>query len=152
MKIQMPPKWFNAHGLKMFLSRDHIVQDTQPWEVLIGNEVARIQIRHTSNFEAYKIFWSILLGFRQYVEGELRLSEAELKDAFNLGRGRNITNELALDFLSEFDGDAGVQGHYIRKGQFLNVPMPGTGLGGDPNVSVYVSEEIQKAVRKLIET
>tara|TARA_B100000745_G_scaffold298696_1_gene247921 strand:- start:5487 stop:5894 length:408 start_codon:yes stop_codon:yes gene_type:complete len=39
---------------------------------------------------------------------------------------------------------------YVRKGNFLNIPRPGNGRDGDPNMSVLITPEIQLAVKKLI--
>jgi len=32
----------------------------------------------------------------------------------------------------------------------LNIPCPGTGHDGDPNVSVYIEESIQRAIEQLL--
>jgi hypothetical protein len=42
------------------------------------------------------------------------------------------------------------QGHWYRRGEFLNIPCPGTGRDGDPNLSILLNNEIFWAVRNLI--
>ncbi len=53
--------------------------------------------------------------------------------------------------VGRYGGNSAVQSKFIRWGNFLNIPCPGTGHDGDPNVSIYVTDEIREAVRKLLE-
>lgn len=42
------------------------------------------------------------------------------------------------------------QGAFIRYGNFLNIPSPGTGHDGDPNISILIDGPIRRAVRQLL--
>lgn len=41
-------------------------------------------------------------------------------------------------------------GAFIRQGRYLNIPGPGTGLIGDPNISIRLKPEIVAAVSKML--
>jgi hypothetical protein len=53
--------------------------------------------------------------------------------------------------LDRYGGDSAAQGFYIRWRNCLNIPCPGTGHDGDPNISVTLSDDIKEAVRQLLE-
>jgi hypothetical protein len=148
MVITMPPKWFNQHGLKMILGEreDSICAVIHEAEVVICSRVAKLQIRPCIKTWIYQVLWHITFSPNEFVRGEIRMHSSELWDAFDLSK--NPQSILA----SEPDTDAAVQGRYIRVGRFLNIPTLGSGVDGDPNISVYISDEIQDAVRKLLKT
>ena len=84
------------------------------------------------------IDWSKLLTSSRAV-GRVYLAVRELMQAF---RFDNRENEEGRVFQLE--------GKYIRAGSFLNIPGPGTGDSSDSCLSVFLSEDIQSAVRDLI--
>lgn len=149
MKIGLPPKWFNQHGLKMLLGGgNQIVTPLEGDSVLVGNHIAQLQICETLNRAEYKVLWCITLFYKQYAMGEIILSQTTLERAFG------ITKDVPTQstFAEKFDTDDGEQGQFIRNGSFLNIPMPGTGMDGDPNISLFVSDEIRQAVREFIDS
>lgn len=147
MIVPMPPKWFHHHGFKLSLGGEPIIQATFGNEVVVNSNVAHLQIGPSMTRGIYQVLWCIAFSSNESVQGKICLTRNELKGAFLL-----LDSGEKSVFAELFDADAGVQGHYIRKGKWLNIPAPGNGFDGDPNISVFVSDEIKEAVRKLIET
>jgi hypothetical protein len=144
----MPPNWFNPHGLKMSLGDYPICQVTHENEVLVGSNVARLQIRPSMvNQGKYQVLWQINHGPGEFVQGQVQLTKGELEEAFELcpNPPRNV-------FAEHINVDAAIQGHYVRKNRWLTIPAPGPGFDGDPNISIFVTDDLQDAVRKLIKS
>lgn len=150
MNVPRLPKWFHHHGLKMSLGGEPLVTFVSNRKsVLIGNNAARLQIYSSGVKDEYVVFWRIHFFVDEYAEGRIKIPVGGIKDAFKLNSKHDVFH---LDALAETMGaDVGVAGQYIRKGSCLNIPMPGTGADGDPNISVFISKEIQEAVRELLE-
>ncbi len=65
--------------------------------------------------------------------------------------GVKFSKQYARTYIARKVGASyGKQGQFVLLRHHLNVPMPGTGNDGDPNVSVHLSDEIQEAVASLI--
>ncbi len=145
--------------MKMMIGGQSIYQVTQNGEVLIGSQqhqcdssptIAQLQIRGSASRGRFKVAWRITFAVGgEWMQGDVHFSEDELKQAFNLLPPNSAVGDLVV-MKEKFDADRAVPGHFIRKGKFLNVPMPGTGMDGDPNISILITDEIQKAVRNLI--
>lgn len=59
--------------------------------------------------------------------------------------------QLPGDFLLEkYGGDVACQFLFIRWQDYLNIPGPGTGHDGDPNISIKLTDEIKEAIRALL--
>lgn len=147
MHIPMPPSWFHHHGLELSLGGKPIIQVTHENEVVVDSNVAHLQIRPSITKGVYQVIWHIAFSSNESVQGQICLTHSELKEAFDL----SSTNEKSV-FAELLNADVGVQGHYIREGKWLNMPAPGNGFDGDPNISVFVTDDLQDAVRKLVES
>ena len=147
MNISIPPSWFNPHGLKMSLGDYPIYQVTHENEVVVGSNAARLQIRPSLANGKYEVLWLIDHGPEDLVQGQVQLTKDELEEAFGL-----CANPSRNAFAEHINADVGIQGHYVRKERWLTIPTPGPGFDGDPNISVFVTVDIQDAVRKLLET
>lgn len=149
MRIPQKPNLFHHHGLKLVPTNERpIIQVAQIDEVLIGSNAVRLQIKKGLGNEDYQVLWYINSPNKGYVEGKVVMSRGELKEAF---LPPSPEKNLDMQWAKKFGAESGVQGSYIRNGPFLNIPMPGTGHDGDPNISVFVTDEIQSAVRKLLD-
>jgi len=135
MFITAPPDWFNAHGFRVYLGGNPIYHPTYENEVLAGSKTSQIQIRPSLEKGKYKVLWLLIFSEKDFVHGEITLPAHEVRDAFCVCQ--NIL-------------ESKVQGHYIRRGRFLNIPMSGTGADGDPNISIFVSDEIREAATRLV--
>ena len=141
------PSWFHAHGFKMEKGGGPPLVVVHGPKVLIGNNVAYLLISpQFGQIGSYRISWRITFFQGDYVEGRIHVTAAELRAAFGISEQPCLDNAFADHFLA----DSAVQGHYIRRGNFLNIPMPGTGTDGDPNISIYLDDEIKQAVRDFL--
>jgi hypothetical protein len=91
--------------------------------------------------------WSIIQGPKAQVVGQVLLDSKDLSSAFGLSEE---TGPLSRWMLSECGANSASQGKFIRSGDFLNIPGPGTGHDGDPNISILIQGKMQDAVRRLI--
>ena len=52
--------------------------------------------------------------------------------------------------IERYGGTCFYQGVFLRYEYFLNIPGPGTGNDGNPNISVELDDGIKNAVRQLL--
>lgn len=147
-------KWWNMKGAFMIVAK----LDLQKSRLVIENEdIARLTISENKIFfeeneKEWTVEWYILHSFRggpdlnTYVNGRVVMNEKELRAAFNLPGGVIGNGQLA----KYFGADVMVQGLFIRQRHYLNIPMPGSTLQGDPNISLFVHPETKVAVEKLL--
>lgn len=94
---------------------------------------------------AWTVTWEIFFTIEDGVRNEVAMSAAGLCAAFALNE-----NEEHYDYWLEDLPRISVQGGFFREGPFLNIPHPGTGKDGDPNISLLITEEIKKAITALV--
>lgn len=141
------PSWFHRDGIDMKPGGMAIYTKVHPSEVLAGNKFAQLQVAQSrQNRGMYKVSWRIQLSPNEFVNAQIRLTSPELENAFALSERL----PMASIYASAYKADVSIPGRYTRAGRYLNLPMPGTGLDRDLNLSVYVSEEIQGMIRKFL--
>jgi len=142
------PTWFHHHGHKM-----HVSQILSGRVLYLRASAASLKIRHPSEDEndwnRWLIEWEVIFSRSEKVNGAIQVSQEELLAAFGLG---NIESEYSQWLLDRFGGDVAAQGRFIRYQEFLNIPCPGTGHDGDPNVSILLDDEIKEAIRAITKT
>lgn len=140
----MPPKWWNEHGMKM----QAMPQDGN--NLTIKNNVAKLMISRLEPM-FYQVLWQIIFGNTEYgpeiINGQIFMTSHGLAAAFGLAHV-GCPSWLFKDY----GADAGGQGQFVRRGQFLNIPGPGTGNDGDPNISIFISDDIKQAIDTLLST
>jgi len=141
------PVWWHNHGDKMKI--DGFEKDT-PLSLSITGSAAQVKIFPFGNDRPVKnwlVVWKIRHGLAE-VEGSVVLKFEKLLAAFGLSEE---FREYSGWLVEQFGCDSACQGGFIRWKNFLNIPCPGTGNDGDPNVSIFISREIKDAVRKLLD-
>ncbi|MBL7022215.1 hypothetical protein ISR92_02785 [Patescibacteria group bacterium] len=140
------PVWHHYHSRKMT-----VVEERKDFLAISGS-AAFIEIflnpAATSNLFKWFVRWKINQFVVMEVTGQRLFSDQDLKAAFGLS---DVSGEHGEWIISRFGADVAEQTKYIRWKEYLNIPCPGTGGDGDPNVSVYLSEEIKWAVKNLLE-
>jgi hypothetical protein len=136
------PKWWHPHGIKMIMpkrqKRGHLIMESGAAHLEIsknsgGGCTADWKIRHTMS---------------SVVNGSIFMTEKEFKQAFGISEQ---TDEFGDDILAEYGGSSARAGVFIRYQDWLNLPCPGTGHDGDPNISLKLTEEIKKEAKSFID-
>ena len=138
------PDWFNRHGQKMMLV-DSVLGEQL---AIASPNAARLSIFRAGKKDWF-VVWIMQFGpFNQHVQGQLRFSPYELAAAFGL---RTLDPDPRDAWMqSRWEFAAAVQGRFIMQGPYLNIPGPGTGNDGDPNISIETDPEIRNAVTMLL--
>ena len=75
------------------------------------------------------------------------MDDEHLKMAFGLSEESGKYGDWLI---GRFGGESAEQGQFIRFENFLNIPCPGTGHDGDPNISIVLDDKIRDAVEHLL--
>jgi hypothetical protein len=137
------PIWWNAHGHKMR------VESADDNDVVLTSSAAEVKISR-STADVWFVDWKVVqfVPTGEGVNGRTGFSRGDLTAAFGLS---DEVGEFGGWMIDRFGGDTANQKSFIRYEDFLNIPGPGTGNDGDPNVSILLSEEITAAVERLLE-
>lgn len=143
------PIWCHLHGSKMRVKKLNLLQHI----LVIGSSAAKIVIRKAlwvhSGAKGWFVDWEVnqYKPYKEGVWGRVHFTDKELAAAFGLS---DDSGKFGDWLIRRFGADSAEQGKYIRWKTFLNIPCPGTGNDGDPNVSIHLDKEIQNAVRQLL--
>jgi hypothetical protein len=127
--------------------------DKENQALVISGNSAKVTIRKASsvhpNAKGWFVDWEVVHNrpYEEWVRGRSRFNDDDLEAAFGLSENSGKFGDWLI---KQFGADVANQGKYIRWKKFLNIPCPGTGNDGDPNVSIHLDEEIQDTVRELL--
>ncbi len=140
------PEWFHHHGCKMVV--DCFNKDQR--SIFIKGSAASLEITKmvNPNKNSWLVTWEVIQSTHTKVNGSTVFSGDELCAAFGLS---DETEELSDWLIEKFGGESASQRRYIRWKNFLNIPCPGTGNDGDPNISILIDDEIKKSIKQLLE-
>ena len=135
--------WYHHHGNKLNVSDI----STSARTLKIFSKAVELTITPTGTL-TWKVKYIILQAGGSF-EGSVNMNDHELKAAFGLpNEGLSGQSDWLLE---KYGGDVAMQGKFIRYRRCLNIPGPGTGHDGDPNVSIYLHNEIKEAVLMIME-
>ncbi len=143
------PLWYHHHGDKMAVSEFDLPEGI----LVIAGTAAKIIIRKASflfpNLPGWFVDWEVvqIRPSEQGVKGRIRFDDEDLACAFGVSSDSGKFGDWVI---KRYGAEAAEQGKYIRWQDFLNIPCPGTGHDGDPNVSVRIDEKMQDIVRHLL--
>ncbi len=148
------PRWYHRHGCKLKVAST----DLQKGVAVFQSSAAEVIISLMTGIpgetrRSWRIEWSILhnvFGHAKVVGTVSLVSDGELKAAFGILE-RPKTEPHSVWLLNRYGGDWALQGLGIRQGCHLNIPCPGTGSDGDPNVSICIDDDIKVAIVQLFE-
>lgn len=153
------PNWWHARGLKMrFIPEESNLID----KVVIRGSAAELKITYAGTIRRHidlsipeQHEWNIDWTVRQCnptqekTNGRVRFDKETILAAF----GSDLsTPEWSAWLIDRFGGTCAEQGKFIRYQNFLNIPCPGTGSDGDPNISIDLDDEIRGAVLSLLDS
>lgn len=141
------PEWFHHHGTKMQVEK----LDKDNHTLIIAGSAAHINMSPMFNADrinkGWYVDWEVVHSGDTKVNGRTFMTKEDLSAAFGLSDGSGRFGDWLIE---RFGADSANQHEYIRWGNFLNIPCPGTGHDGDPNVSIYLDDEIKEAVKGLL--
>lgn len=79
--------------------------------------------------------------------GQVEMDSCQLAAAFGLS---DESGDFGDWLIERYRADSAEQRLWIRYGNQLNIPGPGTGHDGDPNISIELDGDIKKAVVAII--
>lgn len=134
------PIWWHHHGIKLSVMTK--VQN----ELILESSAAKLVISFLEK-NCWKVRWEVGQVGDQGSSGMVIFSSKELREAFDY---RLVPKKNESFLFVRYGATAARQGKFIRTDRFLNIPCPGTGSDGDPNISILLTQEIVEAVRKLL--
>lgn len=148
LKLWDVPVWWHHHGIKMRAFEEG-EEDYNPDRVVIKGSAAEVSIaRHPSWTDQWAVEWKVVQAAgEEFSHGRVLMESEDLERAFGLS---DEPGAFGIAILKNHGGTTARQGTYIRYERFLNIPGPGTGHDGDPNVSIQLDEKIQNAIQKLV--
>ncbi len=142
--IDDKPSWFHPHGHRIGL----VGVDREHRTVVLRSSAVTVVISPEKD-QKFKVAWTIDHSPAEMVTGTVLLQRPRLLTAF-LVLPNLPPEESQASYLKRFEVDAGAVGYFIRRSRFLNLPCPGTGHDGDPNVSIVVTQEITNAIGRIV--
>jgi hypothetical protein len=140
------PAWCHHHGSKMRVSKG---PETNSRSVVISGSAAWLEIFRfpVTTGASWRVEWKIAFSQDSKAGGCISMTTEELRAAFGLS---NMSGHFGDWLIECYGADAAEQGKFIRWGNFLNIPGPGTGHDGDPNISIHIDDKIKETVGKLL--
>ena len=135
------PIWWHHHGSKMKIAAQGRCNDL----LLLQGSAAELLIKkHQTN---WLVTWKIIQGPQTIISGAAIFPNKELLAAFG---GHYDTPSHSAWLINRYGGSAAHQGLFIRFQNWLNIPCPGTGNDGDPNISIELGTEMLKSAIDLV--
>lgn len=118
----------------------------------IEGSAAKLTVRpfETDDLLGWMLEWEVGQNLNEKATGSRFFTDTDLAYAFGLELPVSIESHSRW-IIDRFGGDRASQGKYIGYKDHLNVPCPGTGYDGDPNVSILLDEKIKQSIRTLLE-
>ncbi len=140
------PVWWHPNGMMM-----RPMSGYQEHKLQIFSDRAVLTISPAEDPREHNIWlldWKITRISAFTISVKLKIPEKILRHAFALDDGPYESDEWLL---KHYGADAAERGYYVRAGNYLNIPGPGTGHDGDSNISIFLRPDIKEAVRQLLE-
>jgi hypothetical protein len=149
-QVHVGPSWWHRHGYKARVAK----LDLELPKLVIDSTTTKLTIGPgpSADRQWWNVDWSIthhLNGWNWVqAQGQTLFSRNELAVAFGLTE--QPCSRASAWLVDQYGADAGEQGVFVRMGNHLNIPGPGTGHDGDTNISIYVDQAMQEAVKHLL--
>lgn len=143
----MPPQWWHPRGREMTVA---VLQPLDARKLRLAGSAQHwtwLEIGPGHLAGTRRVSWRVRHTTEDHAAGVVEVLESDLRRAFGLDGSWNSDAD-PLIFI--YRADLAAPGKYIRLGPYLNIPCPGTGRNGDPNISILVTPEIQEAVRLFL--
>lgn len=146
------PDWWNHHGTGMRVTR---YSEGHRLLVIEGSAakliISQVDHEHGSSKDGKRWYvdWEVRQSRQEYARGRIIAHAEELEAAFGVS---SKSGYFGNHLLQRFGGDAAQQRTFIRWGNFLNIPGPGTAHDGDPNISIEIDDKMRNYIRQLVKS
>lgn len=131
------PRWFHPAGAGLSVRW----KSKKKKRIILTSKLgATTTISFKSSEKKWRIDYRLGNGHHTNTKNSVFLTTAQLLRAFNVKIGHYSKRPYAI------------KGLCYRKDNFLNLPQKGTGLDGDPNLSIYLKDEIKQELIDLVES
>ncbi len=141
--------WHNSNSYKIRLEACDLIER----KIKLSSSAAYLNIswdKENIDFP-WLVEWTIIFFRDEKASGKIRMSNNELGLAFNVSGCQSHPTKYGDWMIKRYYAEFAEQGKFIRDQDRLNIPGPGTGNDGDPNISILLASEITKAVEALIQ-
>jgi hypothetical protein len=139
--VEGRPDWWHKHGYRMKVG----ISDCSIGRITVLNSAASLNV--VKRGQIYCVNWKIFYSESEETEGKVNMSVEELMAAFC---ARDVIFSNSKWLVDRYGATAACQGSFIRFGPYLNIPCPGTGCDGDPNISILIDCSIKKSIRDFV--
>ncbi len=143
------PIWHHPHGTKLSVKGFDWENLSENKKLTLSSSAVEIRIHPDSRQNGWVVEYEIQHSPDSWIKGQVWMSASDLRTAFGLSNECDEMSGQAI--LNYHGGDVAKQGKYIRYGNYLNIPGPGTGHDGDANVSICIDVPIEMAVKVLLQ-
>lgn len=141
---EIGPIWWISHGTKMKLDKNESSKEV----LVLKGSAAEVRITKAPGEESgWFIEYRIDHGGGCQTNGRVWMTDSELGAAFGLVEDVERNSSWMIE---RFGGTVAKQRKFIRYRDFLNIPGPGSGYQGDPNVSIELYPETKLAIHNLV--
>jgi len=139
------PIWCHHHCTKMMVKEF----DKEQKLLVIAGSAASLRIYPVPDKEdLWMVDWEVVQSRSEKCNGRIAFTSDQLKAAFGLSNEIFRAGEWLI---KRYGGESAAQFKFIRWKNFLNIPCPGTGHDGDPNISLEIGEKMKNRIRLLLE-
>lgn len=138
------PHWWHGRGKTVYDAgnrRDRSI-------VTLTSKSCHLKIQRTGENEWIVSVYMHYPG-KNRTTHERYFNAVELATAFDTPRDLSVGNGL---YAFRRRANFGVEGLFIRRGNFLNIPCPGSGVDGDPNMSIRLTAHIREKIGRFLRT
>lgn len=142
-----PPSWWHHHGFKMRVTNF----DAAKHLLIVAGSAAKLTVSQAGEpgTDRWFLDWEVIQTPYEKTTGRIRLTNDDLSVAFGITTPKVTVIEAQHFLFCQYGANAAQQGSFIRSGEYLNIPCPGTGHDGDPNISIYLDIAMREAVKTL---
>lgn len=149
LKFGRMPVWHHHHSFKVDFVGYNNANSPQNKTLILESNAIEVKIYRAPETSAWIFEYKIRQPVSMFFSGKVWMSKEDLETVFGLSN--KCEKMWGQGILDSYGGDVAYQGKYIRYKNFLNVPGPGTGDDGDPNVSIEINDVIKEEIKFLIE-
>lgn len=148
--LDKKPLWFNPEGSKITRITPEYNHPIEPILWLESDKVS-VSIKYDIR-NKWIVHYTIYEQNESSIKCDIHMTAEAIYAAFGINdEYGDLPWDRGQGIIDRFGGHFCLQGKFIRWKNWLNIPGPGTGLKGDVNLSLEITDDIKKVVREFME-